>query len=107
MKFTGYVLVGFLTAMSLPAAENTDRSSNSEMPVIHRMRRVSVDSEAIASIGYHRKTRTLEVRFRSTETYRYAKVPPQVFQEFIASESKGHYFQRQIRGRYTYWKMKK
>ena len=74
-------------------------------PEICRLRRVAVNSEAIRSIGYHHKTRTLEVQFRSGDTYRYSKVPKPIYDAFVAAESKGRFFQEQVRGRYDYWKV--
>lgn len=74
-------------------------------PTIHRMRRISVESDAIETIGYHRKTRTLEVAFRTGDVYRYASVPRETFLAFLAAESKGRYFQKRIRGRYPFWRV--
>jgi hypothetical protein len=75
------------------------------LPQIHRMRRVAVASEAISSLGYHRKTQILEIRFRSGEIYRYRPVTPGLFGEFCAAPSKGKFFQTKIRGRYRFWKV--
>ena len=56
------------------------------------MRRIAVDSTSIASIGYHRRTQTLELEFRgSGQVYRYRDVPAPVYADFMAAESKGTY----------------
>ncbi|SRR5581483_263214 len=91
-------LAAFLL-LALPPA------SDAEWPAIYRLRRIRVESEAIRSIGYHHKTKTMEVQFHSGDTYRYANVPPAVFNAFLAADSKGRFFQEQIRGRYDYWKV--
>jgi hypothetical protein len=43
---------------------------------------------------------TLEVEFRSGAVYRYFAVPRRVFEEFLAAESKGSFFNRIIKPRY-------
>ena len=43
---------------------------------------------------------TLELEFRSGAIYRYFAVPQAVFQELIAAESKGAYFNRHVRNRF-------
>ncbi len=76
-----------------------------EPPVIHWIKLFPVDSQAIRAIGYHHATKTLQVVFASGEAYRYANVPLQTFKNFMAAESKGHYFEKHIRGRFDYWKV--
>jgi hypothetical protein len=61
------------------------------------MKHVDVESDVIHSIGYDEETRTLEVRFHETGTYRYYDVEPDVFEEFLDAESKGQYFNDYIR----------
>ena len=50
-----------------------------------------VESSMIHAVGYDRKTRTLEVVFNSGRTYCYEDVPPKVYKELMASDSKGGY----------------
>jgi hypothetical protein len=64
--------------------------------------RTHVTSETIASVGYERDTRTLELQFTSGGVYRYFDVPPEVHRELMTAESHGRYFARNIRGRYRY-----
>jgi KTSC domain len=53
---------------------------------------VAVDSSTIASIGYERSRRELEIEFLdSGDVYRYFEVPPAEYAEFMAAESKGAY----------------
>lgn len=61
------------------------------------MQRQPVTSSAIASVGYDRSRRTLEVEFVSGSVYQYAGVPPTVHEEFLAASSLGHYFGTDIR----------
>lgn len=62
-----------------------------------------VESSLLSSIGYS-SDRTLELKFRSGATYRYFAVPELVVEGLIAAESKGAYFNRQIRDRFPYQK---
>ncbi len=61
------------------------------------MERQSVNSSAIASIGYEESSRTLEIEFRSGTIYRYENVPEHVYQTLIAAPSKGEYFDFNVR----------
>lgn len=67
------------------------------------------ESSQISGFGYDESTQTLAIQFPGRgvtpgSVYHYAAVPPGVFAEFKASESKGKFFGSQIRGRYDYEK---
>ena len=64
------------------------------------MERVGFDSSVIASAGYDRGLRTLEVEFTSGAVYRYFLVPSRVWEALLAADSAGGYFGAEIRGRY-------
>lgn len=64
------------------------------------MRRRSVSSSAISSVGYEPETRMLEVEFSSGAVYDYYGVPPKVYESLMAAPSKGRFVSQQIRGRY-------
>lgn len=64
------------------------------------MRRRLVSSSAIASVGYDRKSRTLELEFSSGGVYDYYEVPPKVYEELMSAESKGRFVSERIRGQY-------
>ncbi len=66
------------------------------------MRRESVESSSIASVGYDANTRMLEVEFRHGAVYRYREVGPDAHQALLAAESKGRHFNNVIKGRYDY-----
>lgn len=61
-----------------------------------------VDSTSIAAIGYDATERTLWVRFVTGATYRYSDVPPATYEEFLEAESKGRYFNSEIRDAYSF-----
>lgn len=61
-----------------------------------------VDSSAIRAIVYDRPLRRLQVTFVSGQRYVYRGVPGEVHRAFCEAESKGRFFQTQIRDRYPY-----
>lgn len=71
------------------------------MPRMHR-----VDSTSVEAIGYDRRTRELYVRFlESGQTYVYRGVEDEVFEKFLRAGSKGNYFNREIKGAYSYYQV--
>jgi hypothetical protein len=64
--------------------------------------RIPVESQSIASVGYHRRAKILEIEFRNGGIYQYSDVPIATYKKFLRAESKGQFFQREIRGRYAY-----
>jgi len=72
------------------------------------MRRTAVDSTNIASIGYKKTEKVLEVRFKSGIVYQYKDVPLDIYEDFQSAESKGSFFFKRVRnGGYSYTKIEK
>jgi hypothetical protein len=64
------------------------------------MLRVAVTSRSVASIGYDRRKRMLEIEFRpSGDLYRYFDVPDEEHAAFMAAESKGSYLNHILKSR--------
>lgn len=61
-----------------------------------------VDSSNIEAIGYDPGSRSLYIRFLSGTSYVYSEVDEWVHQELMQADSKGSYFNRQIKPNYTY-----
>ncbi len=61
-----------------------------------------VQSEMLIEAGYDRKSRILQVTFRTGETYRYKGVPSSEYDGLMNAESKGKYMHRYIIGHYDY-----
>jgi len=59
--------------------------------------RESVESEALASVGYEPRQRVLEIEFHSGEIYRYFEVPPELHVDLMRADSVGHFFAEHIR----------
>ncbi len=63
-----------------------------------------VESTNIAAIGYDEEARELRVQFSSGTVYAYSEVPPEVYHDFLAAESKGKYLGAHIKGVFEYQK---
>lgn len=63
--------------------------------------RQPVTSSNVASIGYDGETETLEVGFVKGTVYQYQGVPQSIYEEFVASSSKGSYLNRVIKVRFV------
>jgi hypothetical protein len=66
------------------------------------MKWTPVESSVLQAAAYGEGQALLYLLFRSGEIYRYFDVPRWQYQEFVAAESKGRYFGRNIRGRFRY-----
>jgi hypothetical protein len=58
-----------------------------------------MESSVIRAVGY---TRVLEIEFQDGRVYQYFDVDEAVYQAFLASDSKGRYFNAHIRGQFPY-----
>lgn len=67
----------------------------------------AVESSALQAAAYAEQQALLYLLFRSGEVYRYFDFPEWQYQEFLAADSKGRYFGRNIRGRFRYERMRR
>lgn len=58
----------------------------------------TVESSSIFKVGYRR--RVMQVQFNSGRIYEFRKVPRAKFDEFMSANSKGEFFNREIKGAY-------
>lgn len=63
--------------------------------------RVPVESSVLASVLYLPEQRLLEIEFRSGRRYQYFDVPKQRYDDLLTTESKGSYFNANIRNRFA------
>ena len=61
-----------------------------------------VVSSALSDVKYHNGSRLLEIRFVTGRTYQYLNVPEAVYERLMQAESKGLFFNTQVRDRYDY-----
>lgn len=66
------------------------------------MKRSSVESSSLSSVGYDPETSILEVEFRSGRCYRYFAVPRRFFEELMTSSSMGAYLNSHIKPRFPF-----
>jgi hypothetical protein len=69
------------------------------------MKRQSVESSNLASIGYDAENEILEVEFNHGGVYQYSDVPQDVYEELMSASSHGKYFSANIRNDYDYVKL--
>lgn len=62
---------------------------------------ISVSSSFIKAIAYYKPLKMLEVQFTDGREYRYVGVPSVVYRNFMKAKSKGEYFNRVIKRKYT------
>lgn len=63
-------------------------------------------SSEIEWIGYESKRSMLQVEFIVGGTYQYDNVPPVVYQSFLTAPSHGRFFETEIKGQYSYRKVR-
>jgi len=66
------------------------------------MKRTAVDSSMMASVGYDRARKTLEIEFQTGDVYEYLDVPCDVFRAMLDATSKGRFFHAEIDGVYDF-----
>jgi len=71
------------------------------------MKWTPVESSVFWAAGYAEDNSLLYLLFRSGEVYRYFDVARRQYEEFLAADSKGRYFGRNIRGRFRYERMRR
>ena len=65
------------------------------------MNRTGVISKNLKSVGHEPLSATLEVEFLDGKVYQYEKVPTSIFKSFLQAASKGTYFAKEIKKKYT------
>lgn len=66
------------------------------------MQCVIVESTTLRSAGHDAQSAVLELQFRNGAVYHYFLVPRSVYRRLLHADSKGSYFNQNIRGRYPY-----
>jgi hypothetical protein len=61
------------------------------------MKRQTVDSSNLASVGYDVNSNTLEIEFNNGGVYQYLNVPESVHKGLMNASSHGQYFDRNIK----------
>jgi hypothetical protein len=72
------------------------------MGVVTAVEWKAVESSLFTSAAYRPEARQLYLRFHDGKLYRYFDVPVQVYEAFLAAESKGRYFSGHVRNVFRY-----
>jgi len=86
------LIATFLSAAPVWTAEETT--------IVSRIKRVPTASKALATVGYSKRLRVLELEFRNGAIYRYLDVSAQVHTALMAAPSKARFYHENIRGKY-------
>lgn len=65
-------------------------------------RRVAVESTNLKSVGFDPKGKILEVEFHHGGVYRYFEVPEAIHTALMKADSKGKYFQANVRNKFRF-----
>lgn len=65
------------------------------------MEMVQVRSSAIRAVGYDHSIRRMRITFEQGHTYDFCEVPPDVYEALMAAQSKGIYYNKYIKDRYS------
>jgi KTSC domain len=68
--------------------------------ITSRILRQSVQSSAIAKVGYSKRRHILEIEFVNGAVYRYFDVPLLVYRELMSAESKARFYDSNIKRHY-------
>ena len=71
------------------------------------MRRRAVNSSVIQTLGYDAESRVLEVEFHTGRVYQYFDIPLAVYDDLMAADSLGEFYNRQIRNEYRFVELTK
>lgn len=94
-RFPPIALAAFLLAAATFAA---DRNNNPG--IVSHIRRVPVQSTALATVGYSKRLRALEIEFRNGAIYRYLDVAPEVYDALLDAHSKARFYDDNVRRKY-------
>lgn len=65
------------------------------------MQMVHVRSSAISAVGYDPESRRMKITFTQGHTYDFCRVPQHVYDGLMRSNSKGTFYNDNIKDRYT------
>ena len=68
--------------------------------IVSRIKRIPVESTALATVGYSKRLRALEIEFRNGAIYRYLEVEPAVYDALLNARSKARFYDQNIRHKY-------
>jgi hypothetical protein len=94
-RFPPIAFATLLFAVAAFSAEPTDRPG-----LVSHIKRVPVESSALATVGYSKRLHVLEIEFRNGAIYRYLDVAADVYDALINARSKARFYDQNIRHKY-------
>jgi hypothetical protein len=70
------------------------------------MKRDTVTSSNLRSVGYDKAKKVLEVEFRTGAIYQYEDVPEAIYTQLLRAPSHGEFFSRYVRNDFKYKRVK-
>jgi len=67
---------------------------------------IPVQSSNLSAIGYNKDTKVLKINFKGSGEYLYHDVSPELYDEFLVSESKGKFFSMKIKNIHVFNKLR-
>ena len=61
-----------------------------------------VSSSMMTAVNYDEDSAELDITFVGGKTYRYSEVPQEIYDGLLEAESKGEFFNGQIKDRFSY-----
>jgi hypothetical protein len=68
--------------------------------IVSHIKRDAVQSTALASVGYSKRLRALEIEFRNGAIYRYLNVNSAIYHDLMIAPSKARYYDENIRRKF-------
>src|ERR1043166_3848171 len=68
--------------------------------IVSHIKRDAVQSTALASVGYSKRLRALEIEFRNGAIYRYLNVAPAIYHDLMNAPSKARFYDENIRRKF-------
>ena len=68
--------------------------------IVSHIKRDAVQSTALASVGYSKRLRALEIEFRNGAIYRYLNVAPAIYHDLMIAPSKARFYDENIRRKF-------
>lgn len=93
-------LIVFIALFETPPLTCHGEPSSTPNYINSRIPRESVQSTAIATVGYSKRRHILEIEFVNGAIYRYFDVPLSVYRELMSAESKARFYDSDIRKHY-------
>jgi KTSC domain-containing protein len=91
--------IAFALSFLLTATLLADPPSQT-VGIVSRIKRLRVESTALATVGYSRRLCALEIEFRNGAIYRYLGVTPALYEALLNADSKARFYDENIRRKY-------